>query len=136
MSSNTQYYGSVLEHCLGSWFIFNDCVSEVHVYSWIMLKLRRKSLKRPSSLSLWICLVIAKMISVCIWYWSMLVERGVNILLVGHTHDHIDKMFSNFSRQLSRCDAFTLTKLFDVIFYAYTSHVRMWFTWRRYLSDT
>ena len=37
-------------------------------------------------------------------YLSMLVKQGVfrkvkvNFLLVGHTHDHIDQMFSTFSR--------------------------------------
>ena len=47
-------------------------------------------------------------------------EVKVNFLLVGHTHDHSDQMFSTFSRQLSRCDAFTLPKLFDDICDAYT----------------
>ena len=47
-------------------------------------------------------------------YLSMIVERGifkkikVNFLLVVHTHDHIDQMFSRFSKKLVRCDAFTL----------------------------
>ena len=58
----------------------------------------------------------------------MLVKKGVdrkvkvNIFLVGHTHDLIDKMFITFSRQLSRYHAFTLAKLFDVICDAYTPH--------------
>ena len=40
-------------------------------------------------------------------YLSMLVEKGifkkikVNFLLVGHTHDHIDQMFSRFSKKLA-----------------------------------
>ena len=42
-------------------------------------------------------------------YLSMLVEKGIfkkikiNLLLVGRTHDHIDKMFSRFSKKLARC---------------------------------
>jgi hypothetical protein len=41
-------------------------------------------------------------------YLSMLVEMGifqkvkVGFLLVGHTHDHIDEMFSHFSVTLKR----------------------------------
>ena len=59
-------------------------------------------------------------------YLSLLVERGifkkikVNFLLVGHSHDHIDKMFSRFSRKLARCDAFTLPTLERLITEAYT----------------
>ena len=59
-------------------------------------------------------------------YLSMLVERGifkkikVNFLLVGHTHDHIDQMFSRFSKKLARCDAFTLPTLSRMITEAYT----------------
>ena len=47
-------------------------------------------------------------------YFSMLVDQvvfrkvKVNFLLAGHKHDHINQMFSTFSRQLSRYDAFTL----------------------------
>ena len=59
-------------------------------------------------------------------YLSMLEERGifkkikVNFLLVGHTHDHIDKMFSRFSKKLTRCDAFTLPTLSRLIMETYT----------------
>ena len=59
-------------------------------------------------------------------YLSMLVEKGifkkikVNFLLVGHTQDHIDKMFSRFSKKLARCDAFTLPMLTKFISEAYT----------------
>ena len=59
--------------------------------------------------------------SIVFGYLSMLVNQGVfkkikvNFLLVGHTHDHIDQMFSTFSRQLSRHDAFTLPKLVYII---------------------
>ena len=59
-------------------------------------------------------------------YLSMLVEKGlfkkikVNFLLVGHTHDHIDQMFSRFSKKLARCDAFTLPTLTMLISEAYT----------------
>ena len=79
-------------------------------------------------------------------YLSMLVNQGifrkikVNFLLVGHTHDHIDQMFSTFSRQLSRHDAFTLPKLFDVICDAYTPrpevlHLKEVYDFKRYISD-
>ena len=73
----------------------------------------------------------AKKNSIVSGYLSMLVNRGVfrkvkvNFLLVGHTHDHIDQMFSTFSRQLSRYDAFTLPKLFDVICDAYTTRLNV-----------
>ena len=59
-------------------------------------------------------------------YLSMLVQNGilkkikVNFLLVGHTHDHIDQMFSTFSKKLSRYDAFTLPVLSKLISEAYT----------------
>ena len=61
-------------------------------------------------------------------------------MLVGHTHDHIDQMFSTFSRQLSRCDAFTLPKLFDVICDAYTPrpnviHLKEIYDFKRYIAD-
>lgn len=53
-------------------------------------------------------------------YLSMLVEKEifkkikVGFLLVGHTHDHIDQMFSVFSKRLSREDAFTLPKMASI----------------------
>ena len=79
-------------------------------------------------------------------YLSMLVKQGVfrkvkvNFLLVGHTHDHIDQMFSTFSRQLSRYDAFTLPKLFDIICDAYTPrpnliHLKEIYDFKRYIAD-
>ena len=79
-------------------------------------------------------------------YLSMLVKQGVfrkvkvNFLLVGHTHDHIDQMFSTFSRQLSRYDAFTLPKLFEVICDAYTPrpnviHLKEIYDFKRYIAD-
>jgi hypothetical protein len=79
-------------------------------------------------------------------YLSMLVNLElfrkvkVNFLLVGHTHDHIDQMFSTFSRQLSRHDAFTLPKLFDVICDAYTPrpkvlHLKEVYDFKRYILD-
>ena len=44
----------------------------------------------------------------------------MNFLLIGHTHDHIDKMFSRFSKKLVRCDDFTLPTLSKLIVEAYT----------------
>ena len=59
-------------------------------------------------------------------YLSMLVKKGifknikVNFLLVGHTHDHINQMFSRFSKKLAQCDAFTLSMLTKLISEVYT----------------
>ena len=60
--------------------------------------------------------------------------------MVGHTHDHIDKMFSTVSRQLSPCDAFTLPKLFDVICDVYMLgpnliHLKEIYDFKRYITD-
>ena len=78
-------------------------------------------------------------------YLSMLVDQGVftkikvNFLLVGHTHDHIDQMFSTFSRQLSRYNAFTLPHLVTIICEAYTPrptvvHLTQIYDFKRYIS--
>ena len=59
-------------------------------------------------------------------YLSMQVGRGifkkikVNFLLVDHTHDNIDQMFSKFSKKLVRCNALTLPMLSKLIIEAYT----------------
>ena len=59
-------------------------------------------------------------------YLSMLVEKGIfkkikeNFFLIGHTHDHIDQMFSRFCKKVARCDAFTLPMLTKLISEAYT----------------
>ena len=64
--------------------------------------------------------------SIVFGYLSMLVDRGifkktnVQFLLVGHTNDHIDQMFSRFSKKLARSDAFTLPMLLKLITKAYT----------------
>ena len=80
-------------------------------------------------------------------YLSMLVHNGlfkkvkVNFLLVGHTHDHIDQMFSTFSKKLSRYDAFTLPALSGLISRAYTPkpevvHLKEIYDFKRYsLAD-
>ena len=76
-------------------------------------------------------------------YLSMLVHRGlfkkikVNFLLVGHTHDHIDQMFSTFSKKLSRYDAFTMPILANLIKEAYTPrpevmHLKEVYDFKRY----
>ena len=76
----------------------------------------------------------------------MLVKQGVfrkvkvNFLLVGHIHDHIDQMLSTFSKKLSRYDAFTFPKLFDVICDAYTPcsnviHLKEIYDFERYIVD-
>ena len=76
-------------------------------------------------------------------YLSMLVHQGlfkkikVNFLLVGHTHDHIDQMFSTFSKKLSRYDAFTLPIMSTLIQEAYTPkpevvHLKDVYDFKRY----
>ena len=80
-------------------------------------------------------------------YLSMLVHKGlfkkvkVNFLLVGHTHDHIDQMFSTFSKKLSRYDAFTLPALCNLIVDAYTPkpevlHLTEVYDFKRYALET
>ena len=54
-------------------------------------------------------------------YLNMLVELGifkkikVDFLLVGHTHDHIDQMFSHFSVTLRRKGVGSLPSLIECI---------------------
>ena len=58
-------------------------------------------------------------------YLSMLVELGifkkvkVGFLLVGHTHDHIDQMFSHFARTLRRKKVGSLPSLIEIVRKAY-----------------
>ena len=58
-------------------------------------------------------------------YLNMLVELGlfkkgkVGFLLVGHTHDHIDQMFSHFSRTLRRRKFKILPSLIEIVRKAY-----------------
>ena len=77
-------------------------------------------------------------------YLSMLVHQHVfkkvkvNFLLVGHTHDHIDQMFSTFSKKLSRHDAFTLSALSALISEAYSPkldivHLKYVYDFKRYV---
>ena len=58
------------------------------------------------------------------WYYAnyrkITFKIKVNFLLVGHTHDPIDQMFSRFSKKLARCDGFTLPTLSRMITEAYT----------------
>src|SRR5450759_2709159 len=59
-------------------------------------------------------------------YLNMLVEKGifkkikVGFLLVGHTHDQIDQMFSRFSTKLNKQRAFRLDSLEEIIVDSYT----------------
>ena len=54
-------------------------------------------------------------------YLHMLVAKGVfkkikvGFLIVGHTHDQIDQMFSRFSTRLAKCKAFTYEALCTII---------------------
>ena len=59
-------------------------------------------------------------------YFNMLVEKGIfkkikiGFLVVGHTHDQIDQMFSRFSVKLNRQRAFRLDSLKEIIVDSYT----------------
>ena len=44
----------------------------------------------------------------------------LGFLIVGHTHDQIDQMFSRFSRKLAKCKAFTYDDLCAIIKDSYT----------------
>ncbi|KAL3682469.1 hypothetical protein R1sor_000491 [Riccia sorocarpa] len=54
-------------------------------------------------------------------YLAMLLDRNIfskiklGFLLVGHTHDFVDQMFSHFSQALRRENAFTMSRLRSVI---------------------
>ena len=54
-------------------------------------------------------------------YLHMLVERGVfkkikvGFLMVGHTHDQIDQMFSKFSMKLNKTRAYRLETLEEIL---------------------
>ena len=45
----------------------------------------------------------------------------VNYLLVGHTHEDIDQMFSRFSIAIGKRDIFTVAELYDIYETSYTS---------------
>lgn len=59
-------------------------------------------------------------------YLHMLLEKKVfkkiklGFLLVGHTHDQIDQMFSRFSRRLAKHKAYTFEELCSIISKSYT----------------
>ncbi|KAL3696719.1 hypothetical protein R1sor_010795 [Riccia sorocarpa] len=63
--------------------------------------------------------------SVLLGYLNLLVQKGIfqkvkiGFLLVGHTHDQIDQMFSRFSVRLRREKCFTLPSLVETIEAAY-----------------
>ena len=76
-------------------------------------------------------------------YLCMLVDKGifdkikVGFLLVGHTHDQIDQMFSTFSRRLGRNDAFTLEEMMSIVKESYTPrpevcHLKETYDFRRF----
>jgi hypothetical protein len=73
----------------------------------------------------WTTLVVKKKNQIVFGYVSMLVEMGifqkviVGFLLVGHTHDHIDQMFSCFSVTLKRKHVGSLPSLIECIKKAY-----------------
>src|SRR5450759_3233498 len=58
-------------------------------------------------------------------YFNMLIEKGIfkkikiGFLLVGHTHDQIDQMFSRLSVKLNKQRAFRLDSLVEIIIDAY-----------------
>ena len=52
-------------------------------------------------------------------FCALLVELGifrkikVSFLMVGHTHEDVDQMFSRYSTHLGRSDSFTMDSLMD-----------------------
>lgn len=79
-------------------------------------------------------------------YLYMLVEMKifqkikVGFLLVGHTHDQIDQMFSKFSSRLNKQRAFRLNTLTDILRKAYSPQVEVNFVtevadFRKFLTD-
>ena len=59
-------------------------------------------------------------------FCALLVELGifrkikVSFLMVGHTHEDVDQMFSRYSTYLARCDSFTMDSLMDAFEKSYT----------------
>ncbi len=54
------------------------------------------------------------------WLLALLADTGLDstdfiYLIVGHTHDLIDTMFSFISRVLHRCDYLSVRHMFDII---------------------
>jgi len=79
-------------------------------------------------------------------YLNMLVEKGifekikVGFLLVGHTHDQIDQMFSRFSTKLNKQRAFRLESLKEIIADSYKPKPEIVFVdevadFRKFVSD-
>jgi hypothetical protein len=79
-------------------------------------------------------------------YLNMLVELGtfekikVGFLLVGHTHDQIDQMFSKFSVKLNKQRAFMLETLVEIIKSSYKPQADVIFVdetadFRKFVSD-
>lgn len=79
-------------------------------------------------------------------YLNMLVETGVfkkiklGFLLVGHTHDQIDQMFSKFSKKLKFKNAYTLPKMISYIKTAYNPvpevfFIRVTTDFRKFVTD-
>ena len=79
-------------------------------------------------------------------YLHMLVERGVfkkikvGFLMVGHTHDQIDQMFSRFSVKLNKRRAYRLETLEEILMDSYRPKPEIKFVlkvgdFRKYVSD-
>ena len=79
-------------------------------------------------------------------YFNMLVEKGIfkkikiGFLIVGHTHDQIDQMFSQFSVKLNRQRAFRLDSLKEIIIDSYTPKPEIIFVdqvadFKKFVSD-
>ena len=49
----------------------------------------------------------------------------IGFMLVGHTHDQIDQMFSTISKKLARNDAFTLIHMMDLVRDSYTPQLKV-----------
>lgn len=79
-------------------------------------------------------------------YFNMLVEKGIfkkiklGFLLVGHTHDQIDQMFSRFSVKLNKQRAFRLDALEEIILDSYKPRPEIVFVeevadFRKFITD-
>ena len=76
----------------------------------------------------------------------MLVDKGifdrikVGFLLVGHTQNQIDQIFSMFSKKLGRNDAFTLEEMMSIVKEAYTPtpevcHLKATYDFKRFTPN-
>ena len=119
----------------------NSCIERMHAYR------RSRSEPLPEVLYLQLDNVNHNKSKVLMTYLSLLVEKGlfrkikVNYLLVGHTHEIIDQVFSRFSVLLRKTTCLTLQELMDAGEKSYTpsptvSHVQSATDWGEWFTRT